>query len=326
MITEEIIKETLRIRAESPRTTFRQIAEQLLGNGDYAAALRKYITDQQRGSEVAVITKERRKILDSINAKPKRTVARLPGQYIMELSKAAHVDTDSALIISDLHCPHVDRAMIEAAVRDAKENKVNTIIIAGDILDGQFTGRHKNPPQYVAPAEVELQYMRNYLKYFEGVFENVYVCPGNHDEWVTNFFEVTFKELVDKVMGEHKIVVSEFEYITVNKNLVAGHLEEWNEVPGFLAWKIAKQFNKHAIVGHDHIRGVYSETNLNLVGISMGASLLPSNIYYKNASFNSFPAFQNGYAILESKNSLRLMEWTGKKARVDTIIHLPETT
>lgn len=322
MITEQVVQEALKIRAESPRTTFRQIAEKLLGNPDYAVALRKFITDQQRGSEVAIVTKERRRILTDASLMTKPIVTRLPGQYRMKLPYAAHADVESAMIISDLHCPHVDRAMIEAVIKDSKQSNITTLIIAGDVIDGQFTGRHKNPAQYTAPAEDELSYLRYYLKYFEHTFKKVYVCHGNHDEWVMNYFEVSFKEFLDMLLGEHKLVVSDYEYITVNDNIVIGHLEEWNEVPGYLAWKIANQFKRHAIVGHDHIRGVYTENNSKLHGISLGACLVPNNIYYKRASFNSFPAFQNGYGVLENPETLRLMAWDGKRAHLEKTIYL----
>lgn len=322
MITDEIIQETLRIRAESPRTTFRQIAEQLLGDADYAAALRKFIADQQRGSEVAVVTKERRKVLQNASSFTRTVVTRLPGQFRMNLPHAAHAEVKSAMIISDLHCPHVDRAMIEAMVKDSKDSGIDTLIIAGDIIDGQFTGRHKNPPAHTASAEAELSHMRYYLKYFEYMFKTVYVCHGNHDEWVMNYFEVSFSDLVKMLLGDHKLIISDYEYITVNDNIVVGHLEEWNEVPGYLAWKIANQFNRHAIVGHDHIRGVYTENKSKLHGISLGACLVPDNIYYKRASFNSFPAFQRGYAVLESPEVLRLMSWDGKKTQHEKTVYL----
>ena len=326
MITEEIVQEALRIRAESPRTTFRQIAEKLLGNPDYAVALRKFIADQQRGSEVAIVTKERRRILVDASSMTKHVVTRLPGQFKMNLPYAAHAEVASAMIISDLHCPHVDRAMIEAMVKDSKQASIDTLIIAGDIIDGQFTGRHKNPPHLTASAEAELSHMRYYLKYFEHTFKTVYVCPGNHDGWVTNYYEVSFKDLIQMLLGDHKLIVSDYEYITVNDNIVVGHLEEWNEVPGYLAWKIANQFKRHAIVGHDHIRGVYTENSSKLHGISLGACLVPDNIYYKRASFNSFPAFQNGYGVLENPETLRLMSWDGKKTKHEKTIYLSKTT
>jgi len=325
MITDEIVQEAIKVRAESPRMTFRQIAEKLLGNPDYAVALRKVITDQQRGSEVALVNKERRRVLYELTESAKPTVTRLPGQFHMQLPYAAHAEVQSAMIISDLHCPHVDRAMIETMVKDSKQAGVNTLIIAGDVIDGQFTGKHKNPAEFTAAAEDELGYMRSYLKYFESVFSSVYICPGNHDGWVTNYFEMSFRELLDTLLGEHKLIISDYEYITVNDNIVVGHLEEWNEVPGYLAWKIANQFKRHAIVGHDHIRGVYTENSSQLHGISLGACLVPDNIYYKRASFNSFPAFQNGYGVLENPETLRLMAWDGKKARAEKTIYLSKT-
>jgi predicted phosphodiesterase len=322
MITEEIVQEVLRIRNESPRTTFRQLAEQLLGNPDYAALLRKYISDQQKTSEVAVATREKRKVIPDAESPYSQLNTQVLPQFQMELPRKPRVDVSSAIILADLHCPHVDAGLIEAIMRDSHNSKIDTIILAGDIIDGQFTGRHKNPPQYVAPAKDELNYMRHYLKFFERNFNDVYVMPGNHDGWVTDYFEMSFQELIDYMLGDHGIYVSPYEYLLVNDNLVVGHLEEWNEVPGFLAWKIANQFKRHAIVGHDHIRGVYTQNHSPYYGVSLGASLVPENIYYKQASFNSFPEFQRGYAVLTDKNTLRTMAWDGTSTYVDKILHI----
>jgi predicted phosphodiesterase len=325
MINEEVLREAIKLRAENARMTFRQIAEQLLGDADYAGALRKLVMDQQRGSEVAMAVKELRKLLPEPESDFLWDVTQLPPQFHMNLPYSSHAEVNSAIIISDLHCPHVDKDMIHAIMEDSRINNIDTLIIAGDIIDGQFTGKHKNPAEYTASSESELQYMRHYLKYFESMFSEVYICPGNHDEWVMNYFEMSFKEIIDTILGEHNLIISPYEYLTVNDNIVVGHLEEWNETPGLLAWKIAKQFKRHAIVGHDHIRGMYTENNSKLYGVSLGACIVPANIYYKRASFNSFPAFQNGYAVLENKNSLRLMSWDGKKTAVEKTLILGST-
>ncbi len=325
MITDEIIEQALSIRAESPRTTFRQVAEQLLGNPDYAVLLRKAIVDKQRSSAVAVATLERRKLIPQAQDEqwPR---GELRPQFNMGLPYAPTVTANKAIILGDLHCPHIDKGLVEAVLADSHDNAIDTIILAGDIIDGQFTGRHKNPPEFTATAFEELTYMQSYLRYFEAMFTDVYVLPGNHDQWVLDYFEMSMQELIDIMLGEHSITVSPYGYVYVNDNLVVGHLEEWNEKPGYLAWKIAKQFNRHAIVNHDHIRGVYTELTSPHVGISVGAALVPDNIYYKRASFNSYPAIQTGYAVLEDKNTVRLMKWKDGVASLDTRVHLGHLT
>lgn len=323
MITDEIIEQALTIRAESPRTTFRQVAEQLLGSPDYAVLLRKAIVDKQKSTAVAVATMEKRKLIPSPDDEFLfSTKEGPPPQFYMNLPYAPTVTASKAIIVGDLHCPHVDRGLIEAILDDSLANAVDTIILAGDIIDGQFTGRHKNPAEFTASALEELSYMRSYLKYFEEMFTEVYVLPGNHDGWVLDYFEMSMQELIDTMLGSHDIRVSQYGYVYLNDNIVVGHLEEWNEKPGYLAWKIAKQFNRHAIVNHDHIRGVYNELGSPYIGVSVGAALVPENIYYKRASFNSYPAIQTGYAVLENKNTLRLMKWEDGVASLDTRIHL----
>lgn len=318
MITEEIIQEALRLRGENPRMTFRQVAEQLLGDGDFATALRKSITDQQRDSENSVLKNERRRVIPQELPE----ITELPEQYKMYLPKPLQANVSNAIIFGDLHCPHVDRGLVQQVLKESLACNIDTVILAGDIIDGQFTGRHKNPPEYVAPATHELEYMQYYLDYLEREFAEVYVLPGNHDGWVTDYFDMDFTTLINTMLPNNNLHVSKYGYMYINDNIVVGHLEEWNETPGYLAWKIAQQFGRHAIVNHDHIRGVYSERGNKYYGVSVGASLVPANIYYKNASFNSYPAIDRGYAVLQNKTTLRLMAWDGESASVDKIIHL----
>ena len=208
MINEEVLREAIKLRAENARMTFRQIAEQLLGDADYAGALRKLVMDQQRGSEVAMTVKELRKLLPEPESDFLWDITQLPPQFHMNLPYSSHAEVNSAIIISDLHCPHVDKDMIHAIMEDSRINNIDTLIIAGDVIDGQFTGKHKNPMEYTASSESELQYMRHYLKYFESMFSEVYVCPGNHDRWVMNYFEISFKELIDTMLGEHNLIIN----------------------------------------------------------------------------------------------------------------------
>jgi predicted phosphodiesterase len=316
VITKEIIDQVARERAENPRITYRQVSAKLFGTEDYATILKKSIMDSYREAEVAAQSRIRRNIIPA----PYTGKASLPPQYNLKLADVTQVDTKSAIILSDLHLPHIDRGLVEHIMESSRVKNIETLILAGDLLDGQFTGRHKNPAQYVASATDELKYFQDYLMFFEQNFQEVVVMPGNHDEWVMDYFECSFADLIGFVAPDVKLTVSEYSYVFVNDNLVIGHLEEWNEVPGYLAWKIGNVYNRNALVGHDHIRGVYTENKSPIWGASIGASLVSDNIYYKRAAFNSFPAIQCGYAELLDKNEITLYAWDGTHAKPENIL------
>jgi predicted phosphodiesterase len=315
-ITQEILEQVRQERSENPRITYRQISAKLFGTEDYATVLKKSIMDSYREAEVAAQSRVRRNILPP----PYSGKVELPPQYKLKLADVTEVDTKSAIILSDLHLPHVDRNLIKHIMEVSRVKNIETLVLAGDLLDGQFTGRHKNPEQYVASATDELRYFQDYLMFFEQNFQEVVVMPGNHDEWVMDYFECSFSDLVRFVAPEAKLTISEYSYVFLNDNLVVGHLEEWNEVPGYLAWKIGTVHNRNALVGHDHIRGVYTENKSNIWGASIGASLIPDNIYYKRAAFNSFPAIQCGYAELLDRSEVTLYAWDGQQAKPENIL------
>lgn len=138
-------------------------------------------------------------------------------------------DANDILALSDVHFPYHDETALSAAIRYGIDNKVNTILLNGDILDFYQLSRFDKDPSK-PKMQVELDMGRWFMKALREAFPNarIYYKIGNHEdrlekwlrlkapEWIgTEEFEL--KALLR--FGEHRI-----ELIDSQATIKAGHL------------------------------------------------------------------------------------------------------
>lgn len=129
--------------------------------------------------------------------KPFHRKSRKAGQ-IMEIpkSKAKPIKPhfirgqNKILVISDLHLPYHDEKAIEVALMKGKAEKVNIIILLGDLLDmyqmSQWVKDPKNPDM-----ASEIETCREFLQLLRKEFPDAEIIwkEGNHEErWQTYFY------------------------------------------------------------------------------------------------------------------------------------------
>ena len=129
--------------------------------------------------------------------KPFHRKGRKAGQ-IMEIpkSKAKPIKPhfirgqNKILVISDLHLPYHDEKAIEVALMKGKAEKVNIIILLGDLLDmyqmSQWVKDPKNPDM-----ACEIETCREFLQLLRKEFPDAEIIwkEGNHEErWQTYFY------------------------------------------------------------------------------------------------------------------------------------------
>jgi hypothetical protein len=134
----------------------------------------------------------------------------------------------------------------------------------------------------------------------------VYVCNGNHDERVAVKLDadLTLQRLIYAALGNkqprYQITVSEYDYIEIGETFVIGHLSQSHKQPGKLAAMIAKQRQRHVLVGHDHLLGVVQ--NDQWLGASIGCIADPQKFWYSERRLNTYAPMQQGYALLRAED------------------------
>lgn len=139
------------------------------------------------------------------------------------------------LVIGDLHIPFHHIEGIKLAVRYAKENGCDGILLNGDMMDFHFASRFLRDPRYrnaVKEIEVGKVFLESLRKYFTD--EKIYYKIGNHDQRLELRLIDTMPELHDldelkltNLLGLHDLGIDTIAPLAITEfgklNILHGH-------------------------------------------------------------------------------------------------------
>lgn len=205
------------------------------------------------------------------------------------------------LIIADTHAPYQNKALLMSAFNISKQRNIKQLIHAGDIIDGaSYNTQAKN--EIVPPIETEIEHARSILYTARRYFDTIVLIPGNHDAYYFKKEKITFHQFVYDILLLNKymkqFLVTDYDYVYYGDFAIVGHLTNgYDMVAGKVAANLAVKYNRHALVGHDHLSGAIQAEN-GKYGISIGAMFVPGSFAYKARSYNTFPHSQLGFVII----------------------------
>lgn len=179
-------------------------------------------------------------------------------------------------IISDIHIPNQRNAPIDIALQYFADNKVNTIIINGDLLDNTPYTKFLTPPnkkdakKYLEKAELFLENLRGNFPKCKIIW-----AEGNHDFWYDQFLMRKAPELYGDEyyhmterlnLADHRIeFVRQARYIMAGKLAIChGHyLVKGIFTPVSAARTIMLKAKVPVIIGHVHQTSEYTDTDLH---------------------------------------------------------------
>lgn len=183
---------------------------------------------------------------------------------------------NNILLLSDLHIPFHDINAVSLAIQYGLEEKINCIVINGDLLDFYLISRFTKT-KYERSIPYELKSAREFLTRLNEIFPGVpiYFLLGNHDVRLQIFLAVKAPELLDveefkleellhakkhnmTVIGDTTLVKAGKLAITHGHILIRGVFAPVNPARGsFLRAKAS------VIIGHTHKYSTHSETDIN---------------------------------------------------------------
>ena len=132
-------------------------------------------------------------------------IPRLPKSHA-ETFEPFEVKHSRILVISDLHFPYQDNKAIELALKYGEKNKMDCILINGDLFDFATISRHEKDWRHRSLVD-EIETVKEFFDYLQHRFPNVKIVfkEGNHDErfdkWLFHkspeFFDVSGLTLKD---------------------------------------------------------------------------------------------------------------------------------
>ena len=177
------------------------------------------------------------------------------------------LSSEPILIITDTHAPYQHKHLLMSAFEIAKKRQVRTLVHAGDLIDGasyNIQAKHEIVPS----IETEIEHARSILYTATEYFDKIVIIPGNHDAHYFKKEKLTFKEFIYTVILNEqfsdKFIVTDYDYIYYDDFAIIGHLTNgYDMVAGKIAAQLALKYRRHALVGHDHIRGYQKAENKN---------------------------------------------------------------
>ena len=268
---------------DQTRLSYSDLAEQYYGSRALGDELRSAMRTWKRNNE-------QHRILDP--------VGRLFGDTL-------RIPAIPTLVIGDTHAPYQNKDMLMAAFTMAKKRGVQQLVHAGDLVDAaSYNSQAKH--ETVTPIETDIAHARSILYTAQTFFPKIKMVPGNHDFYYIKKTDMSFERFIKEVVLEHKYThkfeTTEFDYLFYDDFAVIGHLSSGYDVtPGKVAANIAQKYDKHALVGHDHLRGFMQADN-GKFGISIGGAFQIGSFWYKERSYNTFPHSMLGFVIIENRH------------------------
>lgn len=179
------------------------------------------------------------------------------------------------LIISDIHIPYHNLNAIEKAINYGIKNKMDTIIINGDLMDCYMISSFQKDPRKRSMAD-EIEMARNFLhKLADNTKVPIIFKLGNHEERWEHYLKSHAPALLEIAEFRLDIILrlaeKQIQYVTNkrpiklgNLNILHGH--EFGRFmgssvnPARTAWLRAKE---NILIGHHHNTSEHIEKNLS---------------------------------------------------------------
>jgi predicted phosphodiesterase len=182
----------------------------------------------------------------------------------------------NVLILSDIHFPNHDKEALEAALQYGLDNKIDCIVLNGDILDNEPFTSHLAPPPLLSDVREWFDMVEGFLDMLIRVFKvPIYWLEGNHDAWYRRYLmksaPLLFHDSYYTMPARLKLREKGIEWLPEDNILMVGKLPVTHGhliVKGFFspvnpAKGVYNKINSSMLIGHCHTTSEHSGSTLD---------------------------------------------------------------
>ena len=192
------------------------------------------------------------------------------------------ISSNNILWMSDIHIPNQDNEAIKLAIDYGIKNKVNCIVLGGDVLDNTPFTNHDAPPPSADDVVEWFEYCQIFLSHLRTKFPKAHIIwiEGNHDNWYVRYlmkkapmlFNDEYFRLPQRLdlkkynvdFYEQQIVVRAGKlHMLHGHTIVRGFMAPVNAARG-----VFMRAKSSMIIGHVHSTSNHAETNIKEEPIS----------------------------------------------------------
>ena len=177
-------------------------------------------------------------------------------------------------VIADLHIPYHDKSAIETALVHLKKDKIDALVLLGDVCDFYSISRHDKDP-FENNFAIEARACRQFFEYMRSKFKKIpiYFKLGNHEERWEKYLLKQAPELAQldtmaiaallKTRDYGIRIVDKQNYLQAGKlNLVHGHEVMASGGKANPAYKLFQNLQDHGVCGHLHRTSSYRHKDI----------------------------------------------------------------
>jgi hypothetical protein len=213
------------------------------------------------------------------------------------------------MVTADWHIPLYDPGYVNAMIRHARVESLDTLCIAGDFFNFDALSAYA-PKQNEAGLERELQEAVAVMRVLLETFDKIYFLWGNHDARMHKAlgFTIQFQESMRLMFGDlgveavKRIVFTNLDHMWVTNPHGADwyicHPDRYSRVPLSNARQLASIYNANVITAHSHHCAVGYGVDGEKVVAEIGGLFDRTKTQYLQRT-TTFPTWQQGYAMLK---------------------------
>lgn len=229
-----------------------------------------------------------RKLTGSAGTEASRTikVAHTPDLPPSKMKNREFVDlpvsSSKILWLSDIHIPNQDNEALALAIEYGVKNKINCIVLGGDVLDNTPFTNHDSPPPSADDVVEWFEYCQIFLSHLRTKFPKAHIVwiEGNHDNWYVRYLmkkapmlfndeyfrlpqRLNLKKYNVDFYEQHIVVRAGRLHMLHGHTIVRGFMAPVNAARG-----VFMRAKSSMIIGHVHSTSNHSETNIKEEPIS----------------------------------------------------------
>jgi predicted phosphodiesterase len=192
------------------------------------------------------------------------------------------LSSNNILWLSDIHIPNQDNEALKLAIDYGVKNKINCIVLGGDILDNTPFTNHDAPPPSADDVVEWFEYCEIFLSHLRTKFPKAHIVwlEGNHDNWFVRYLmkkaPMLFNDPYFRLPQRLNLKKYNVDFYEQNIVVRAGKLHMLHGhtiVRGFMApvnaaRGVFMRAKSSMIIGHVHSTSNHSETNIKEEPIS----------------------------------------------------------
>lgn len=183
---------------------------------------------------------------------------------------------NNILWLSDVHIPNQENEAIELALTYGKKNKINCVVLGGDILDNTPFTSHDSPPPSPDDVVDFFDYCEIFLKRIRTLFPTAHIVwlEGNHCNWYVRYLmkkaPMLFNDSYYRIPERLNLKQYNIDFYEQNVILRAGKLNMHHGhlivrgmfAPVNAARGVFVKTKSSMLVGHVHSTSEHSEANI----------------------------------------------------------------